>query len=143
MNCNSNTMSIPSVINNVCENRCINNPINVICKQMILPDNQRILAVQNENNAIKKTFLVPKITENGDDLEDKSFSLIIRKADNITVTLEIQNPTILENYIQLDWIVDSSYTDIVGKIYVQISASGDNFVWKTIPDYFNIIASIK
>lgn len=143
MNCNSNTMPIPGVINNTCENKCINYPINIICKQMILPDNQRILAVQGENYAIKKTFFIPKITENGDNLEDKTFSLSIKKLDGSIINLEINNPKILENYIQLEWIVDSTYTDVIGKVFVQISASGDNFVWKTIPDYFNIIESIN
>ena len=65
MNCNSNTVSlIEGDGNNLnCNNGCVPKDINVICRKIIIPFGQNVLAIQGENNSNTRTFIVPKIND--------------------------------------------------------------------------------
>ena len=116
--------------------------INIICKRIIIPAGQEILGIQGENNASKRYFLAPKITENGDDLSNAQFNIVIKSDINGTATIEIKEPQILENYIKLEWKIDDSITNVSGNIQIQIEAIKDNFVWKTYPATFVIATGL-
>ena len=143
MNCNSNTAPLLEKSTTMsCNNECTPKDINIICKRIIIPAGQEILGIQGENNASKRYFLVPKITENGDDLSNAQFNIVIKSDINGTATIEIKEPQILENYIKLEWKIDDSITNVSGNIQIQIKAIKDNFVWKTYPATFVIATGL-
>lgn len=143
MNCNSNTAPLLEKSTTMsCNNECTPKDINIICKRIIIPAGQEILGIQGENNASKRYFLVPKITENGDDLSNAQFNIVIKNDINGTATIEIKEPQILENYIKLEWKIDDSITNVSGNIQIQIEAIKDNFVWKTYPATFVIATGL-
>lgn len=143
MNCNSNTAPLlEQSITMSCNNECTPKDINIICKRIIIPAGQEILGIQGENNASKRYFLAPKITENGDDLSNAQFNIVIKSDINGTATIEIKEPQILENYIKLEWKIDDSITNVSGNIQIQIEAIKDNFVWKTYPATFVIATGL-
>ena len=141
MNCNSNTAPLlEQVTESACNNGCTPKDINVICKKIVIPTGQEVLGIQGENNAAKRYFLIPKINENGDDLSDAQFNIIIKSDINGVATIEIKQTEILENYIKLEWKIDDSITNVSGNLQVQIEAIKDDIIWKTYPATF-IIAS--
>lgn len=143
MNCNSNTAPLleeTTVIS--CNNGCTPKDINVICKKIVIPYGQETIGLQGENNASTRYFLVPKINENSDDLSDASFNIKIKNNSNEIISVEIENPEILENYIKIRWDIDNTITKDSGKIQVQIEAKKDNYIWKTYPATFIVVSSL-
>lgn len=141
MNCNSNTAPLLEQSTTMsCNNGCTPKDINVICKKIIIPAGQEVLGIQGENNASKRYFLIPKTTENGDDLSNAQFNIVIKSDVNGTATIEIKELQILENYIKLEWKIDDSITNVSGNLQIQIEAIKDDIIWKTYPATF-IIAS--
>lgn len=144
MNCNSNTAPLlEQSSENSCSNSCTPKDINVICKKIIIPKGQENLGVQGENNSAVRYFLIPKITENGDDLSTKKFIIIVKNSNGTSTNINIENAEILENYIKIKLNITEVITAISGNLMVQIQAVGDsNYVWKTYPAVFNIVNSL-
>lgn len=143
MNCNSNTAPLLEETTVVsCNNGCTPKDINVICKKIVIPYGQETIGLQGENNASTRYFLVPKINENSDDLSDASFNIKIKNNLNEIISVKIENPEILENYIKIRWDIDNIITKDSGKIQVQIEAEKDNYIWKTYPATFIVASSL-
>lgn len=143
MNCNSNTMPlIDTGSTTTCNNGCTPKDISVICKTIIIPTGQDILGIQGEDNSAIRYFLIPKINENGEDLSDKEFSIIIVDSGNNRSEIKIESPEITDNYIKLKLIIDKNITQTSGNLNIQIQAISDNYVWKTFPAIFKIANSI-
>lgn len=143
MNCNSNTAPLLEETTGVsCNNGCTPKDINVICKKIVIPYGQETIGLQGENNASTRYFLIPKINENNDDLSDASFNIKIKNNSNEIISVKIENPEILENYIKIKWDIDSTITKNSGKIQVQIEAEKDNYIWKTYPAVFIVASSL-
>ncbi len=143
MNCNSNTMSlIDTNIQTSCNNGCSPKDINVVCKTIIIPTGQEILGVKGEHNSSVRYFLLPKETENGDDLSDKEFSIIIVDSNQNRSEIKIDTPEILDNYIKLKLTIDDNITQTSGELSLQIQAVSDNYIWKTFPAKFKIADSL-
>lgn len=141
MNCNSNTAPLLEQTTEIsCNNGCTPKDINVVCKEIIIPNGQKVLGIEGENNASKRYFLIPKITENEDDLSDAQFNIIIKSDLNGVTTLELKIFEILENYIKLEWVIDDSITNVSGNLQIQIEAIKGELIWKTYPATF-IVAS--
>lgn len=140
MNCNSNTMPLINTSEPIsCNNGCVPKDINIICKTIVIPTGQEILGVKGENNSSVRYFILPKVNENGDDLSDKEFSIIIINGNQSRNEIKIENPEILDNYIKLKLIINSSITQNSGELKLQIQAVSDNYVWKTFPATFKIV----
>ena len=107
-----------------------------------IPTGQDILGIQGEDNSATRYFLIPKINENGEDLSDKEFSIIIVDSGNNRSEIKIESPEITDNYIKLKLIIDKNITQISGNLNIQIQAISDNYVWKTFPAIFKIANSI-
>lgn len=143
MNCNSNTAPLLSESSTVnCNNGCTPKDINIVCKTIVIPNGQQILGIQGENNASKRYFLVPKVNDNGDDLSDKNFSIIIKNSNNISTTINIESLEKLENYIKLELIIDNTITSVSGDLSLQIVAESNDYIWKTYPATFTISSSL-
>jgi hypothetical protein len=66
MNCNSNTAPLPNVSTGQgCNVGCVPKPINVVCRQIIIPSGQEILAVEGDMNSSYREFLIPLDTDKG------------------------------------------------------------------------------
>ena len=77
MNCNSNTMALNTISQNgACTGKCQNRYIYIMCRTIVIPVGQEIIAVQTDNNSIERTFVFPTVNESGDDLTDKTFTVI-------------------------------------------------------------------
>ena len=143
MNCNSNTMPLINISEQAsCNNGCTPKDINIICKTIVIPTGQEILGVKGENNSSVRYFILPRVNENGDDLSDKEFSIIIINGNQSRNEIKIENPEILDNYIKLKLIINSSITQNSGELKLQIQAVSDNYVWKTFPATFKIVDSL-
>lgn len=144
MNCNSNTVPlIEGDGNNLnCNNGCVPKDINVICRKIIIPFGQNVLAIQGENNSNTRTFIVPKINESGEDLSTKTFSILTKNSMGVIEVIEITNPEILENYIKIVWNISETNTSQSGTLTVQIQATSTDYVWKTFPAKFVIADSL-
>ena len=110
MNCNSNTMPlIDTNIQTSCNNGCSPKDINVICKTIIIPTGQEILGVQGDFGSISRTFILPKTTEEGFDLSDKDFIIVLQNINgeqwNESITAE--NIEILDNNIKIKCVAYS------------------------------------
>lgn len=143
MNCNSNTMPLIDYNSqSSCNNGCSPKDINVACKTIIIPSGQEILGVKGEDNSATRYFVIPKITENGDDLSDKQFSIITLDDDGNKNIIAVDKPEILENYIKLKLIIDKNITNVEGTLKLQIEAVSENYIWKTLPASFTIANSL-
>ena len=143
MNCNSNTTPLINEISGVsCNSGCTPKDINVICKTIVIPNGQEILAIQGENNAAVRYFLVPKINENNVDMSDKTFTINIKTNSGSIISRQIEEPEILENYIKLKLEITEDITKESGIISLQIVAISDNFVWKSYSANFKIASSL-
>lgn len=141
MNCNSNTAPLINNMNSSCNSGCAPKDINIICKEIIIPNGQEVLGIQGENNSATRYFLVPKINENGDDLSDKDFSFIITKKDNSILTINVIDKKILDNYIKLKLIINKDITEETGIIKLSIQATSEDYIWKTYSANFKIAVS--
>ncbi len=142
MNCNSNTAPLIDTTTESCNNGCVPKDINVVCKTIVIPAGQNILGIQGEVNANKRVFLIPKTTDNEDDLSGKSFSIIVKDTSDNVEEIEVQSDETLENYIKLEWLISENVLKTSGNIYVQIKASSENFIWKTYPAKFLVVESL-
>ena len=145
MNCNSNTMPlIETEIQTACNNGCSPKDINVICRKIAIPTGQNILGVQGDLSSISRIFVVPKITEEGYDLSDKIFHMVIENIENEQweELISAENIEILENYIKLKWNLLPKDTQYSGVLKVSIKASKDNFTWQTYIASFEIQPSL-
>ena len=141
MNCNSNTAPLINNMNSSCNSGCAPKDINIICKEIIIPNGQEVLGIQGENNSATRYFLVPKINENGDDLSDKDFSFIITKKDNSILIINVIDKKILDNYIKLKLIINKDITEETGIIKLSIQATSEDYIWKTYSANFKIAVS--
>ena len=145
MNCNSNTMPlIDTGSTTTCNNGCIPKDISVICRKIIIPLGQDILGVQGDTNSITRNFILPKVTEDGYDLTDKSFSIILQNSENEQwiESIPLENVEIAENYIKIKWNIKPKDTQLSGKLQVAIKATLDDFVWQTYVSEFVIQPSL-
>lgn len=142
MNCNSNTAPLISTNTENCNLGCNIKDINIVCREIIIPSGQEILAIQGENNSNTRNFLIPKITEDGEDLSSKNFNIYAKNSNNVLITIPIENIENLDNYIKLTWKIDNSITETSGSITIQIEATSDNYIWKTYPASFIIANSL-
>ena len=143
MNCNSNTTPLINEISGVsCNSGCTPKDINVICKTIVIPNGQEVLAIQGENNAAVRYFLVPKINENDVDMSDKTFTINIKTNSGSIISKQIEEPEILENYIKLKLEITEDITKESGIISLQIVAISDNFVCKSYSANFKIASSL-
>ena len=63
MNCNSNTVPlINSSDTDSCNTGCANKNIFVICRNIIIPAGQDIIAVQNDLGSVTRTFVMQETT---------------------------------------------------------------------------------
>lgn len=141
MNCNSNTAPLINNMNSSCNSGCAPKDINIICKEIIIPNGQEVLGIQGENNSATRYFLVPKINENGDDLSNKDFSFIITKKDNSILIINVIDKKILDNYIKLKLIINKDITEETGIIKLSIQATSEDYIWKTYSANFKIAVS--
>lgn len=128
-----------------CQNDyCYNKKISVICKKIIIPKEQEVLGIQNENNATKRIFVLPKINEDNVDLSDKTFFIITRNRneDINKMIIRPENINILNDYIELTWYPSNIDLSLDGKLYISIEASSEDYRWETYPSYFTIIPSL-
>lgn len=145
MNCNSNTIPlIETETQTACKNGCSPKDINVICRKIAIPTGQNILGVQGDLSSISRIFVVPKITEEGYDLSDKIFHMVIENIENEQweELISAENIEILENYIKLKWNLLPKDTQYSGVLKVSIKASKDNFTWQTYIASFEIQPSL-
>lgn len=145
MNCNSNTIPlIETETQTACNNGCPPKDINVICRKIAIPTGQNILGVQGDLSSISRIFVVPKITEEGYDLSDKIFHMVIENIENEQweELISAENIEILENYIKLKWNLLPKDTQYSGVLKVSIKASKDNFTWQTYIASFEIQPSL-
>lgn len=144
MNCNSNVHSLITETKGTCNGSCELKDINVICKNLIVPYGQEVLGIQGENNAQSRCFILEKETENGDDLSEKNFNIVIKRNDGKIFNIEITTKEILENYIKLKLDITEAITELAGDLSLQIIAtSDDGYIWKTYPKTFVIVSSIE
>lgn len=143
MNCNSNTMPLIENGNSVsCNSGCSPKDINVICKNIIIPNGQETLAVQGEENSAVRYFLIPRVNESEVDMSDKIFTINLKTNSGKIISKSIVEPEILENYIRLKLEITGDITEESGIIALQIIAASENFVWKSYSANFKIASSL-
>lgn len=143
MNCNSNTMPLPTSSNDSCNLGCTPRDINVICKKMLIPQGQEIIGIQGEDNSNSRTFIIPKITDNGDDISEMGFTIITKDSEGKTTETIVDDLEFLENHIKIKWTLDKTKSIVPGKFYIEITAGKEDFLWKTYPGEFFISESIE
>lgn len=146
MGCNSNTVPLinTSTISS-CNNGCKPKDINVVCRQIIIPVGQEILGIQGDNNSSFRTFILPDTTEDGIDLKDKVFSIVVENAkkQQWKQVISDENIEILDNYIKIKWVIGANETAVSGKLDIIIEVEGDNFKWQTYKKQFFIAQSLE
>ena len=145
MNCNSNTMPLISTdFPKTCNNGCSPKDINIICKKIIIPLGQEILGVQGDFGSISRTFILSKTTEEGFDLSDKDFVIVLQNINgeqwNESITSE--NIEILDNNIKIKWNPTKKSTQVAGELKLSIKASKEDFLWQTYIAHFIIQPSL-
>ncbi|MFR3182510.1 MAG: hypothetical protein ACLTPN_02705 [Clostridia bacterium] len=145
MNCNSNTAPLPNVSTGQgCNVGCVPKPINVVCRQIIIPSGQEILAVEGDMNSSYREFLIPLDTEQGFDLTDAMFIVLVRNAngEQYQVVIRDEDKSVVNNYMKLRWNLEPKDTSVAGNLNVAIKAVKDNFKWETYPATFKIYSSL-
>lgn len=146
MNCNSNTVPlINSSDTDSCNTGCANKNIFVICRNIIIPVGQDIIAVQNDLGSVTRTFVMPETTENGDTLEGKTFIItsINSKGQLYKNIIPGNNVEVKGNSILVKWELTKFETIVNGNLQVQIEAVADNFKWSTKIANFTVYKSIS
>lgn len=145
MNCNSGTYSL-NLLNDTssCPFECGNLNILINCKDIMINENQRNLAVMGENGTRIITFDIPRFI-NEKDLSKMTLNinLLNNNDEKYTIKLEYTNEDIKENYINAHWNIDTTVTSVAGKLLVEIEAIDTNFDWKTYQNYFIINESLN
>ena len=99
-----------------------------------------VSVTSSEGNVVE---IIPKTSENGDDLSDKNFSIIIKNSGGVSTEIEVENPEILENYIKIKFSITEAVTEVSGNLTLQIQAkTNGDYIWKTYPAVFNIANSL-
>lgn len=145
MNCNSNTMPLINTTEQIsCNNGCTPKEINVVCKTIIIPTGQEILGVQGDVGSISRTFVLPKTTEEGYDLSNKTFAIILQNSEGEQWNENIPSENIeeTENYIKIKWDLKAKDTQVAGDLKVSIKVSSEGFVWQTYVSSFIIQSSL-
>lgn len=145
MNCNSNTVPLIDSNNNVsCDNGCTPKNINVICRNIVIPQGQEVLGVQNDNNSTYRIFVLPKVNEEGTDLSDKTFSIITKNAnkDVNKLTVNSDDVTITDNFIEIKWVPTDIDLALSGNLYLSIEASSEDYRWETFTARFQIMPTL-
>lgn len=144
MNCNNNTAPLIDNISQSCDNVCIPKPINIVCRQIIIPTGQDILAVQGDINSSFREFFIPVETEQGFDLTDADFVIEVLNAENFYYEVSINNSkTVQGNYIKLKWELNEQDTSVAGNLKVAIKATKPDFKWETYYATFKIQQNLK
>lgn len=145
MNCNSNTMPLINTSEPLsCNNGCIPKDINVVCRVIIIPTGQEILGVQGDIGSISRTFVLPKTTEEGYDLSNKTFAIILQndEGEQWNENIPFENIEETENYIKIKWDLKAKDTQVAGDLKVSIKVSSEDFVWQTYVTSFVIQSSL-
>lgn len=145
MSCNNNTAPLPNTETGTsCNNGCVPKDINIICRNIIIPNGQNILGVQNDINSISRTFILPIETEDGISLEDKNFSIVCENSNKYQwkENIPTSNIEVLENYIKLKWELTENDTAVAGNLKTSIEATSENFKWQTYSVVFIINPSL-
>lgn len=145
MNCNSNTAALVTSTTSSCNNGCEPKPINVICRKIIIPSGQEILAVEGDTNSSYREFWLPLETEQGYSLENADFTIVVNNSDNEQHEVEIssENKMIEGNYIKIKWVLSVEDTLVPGNITISIRATNNNFKWETFSAQFVIQSSLS
>lgn len=145
MNCNSNTMPLINTSELIsCNNGCVPKDINVVCRAIIIPTGQEILGVQGDIGSISRTFVLPKTTEEGYDLSNKTFAIILQndEGEQWNENIPFENIEETENYIKIKWDLKAKDTQVAGDLKVSIKVSSEDFVWQTYVTSFVIQSSL-
>lgn len=145
MNCNSNTMPLINTSEPIsCNNGCAPKDINVVCRAIIIPTGQEILGVQGDIGSISRTFVLPKTTEEGYDLSNKTFAIILQndEGEQWNENIPFENIEETENYIKIKWDLKAKDTQVAGDLKVSIKVSSEDFVWQTYVTSFVIQSSL-
>lgn len=145
MNCNSNTMPLINTSEPIsCNNGCVPKDINVVCRAIIIPTGQEILGVQGDIGSISRTFVLPKTTEEGYDLSNKTFAIILQndEGEQWNENIPFENIEETENYIKIKWDLKAKDTQVAGDLKVSIKVSSEDFVWQTYVTSFVIQSSL-
>lgn len=149
MNCNSNTAPlVNSGESSACNLGCEPRDIQVICRDIVIPSGQSVLAIQGDINSSYRYFLLPKVTAYGDNITGGIISVVVKRADNQTFEHIIENIEEQDNYIKFKWELSKEDTEIPGVLQIMIKVvkkSEDeeiSFVWQTFSANFTIEKSI-
>lgn len=145
MGCNSNTMPLIDENDSLsCNNGCTPKYINVVCKKIIIPNGQKILGVQGDTDSISRTFIVPNSTEQGSDLTDKIFFIVVQNENGEQWEEKVPEENIekSETYVKIKWMLKPKDTQVAGSLLVSLKAELETFVWQTYMGEFLIQKSI-
>lgn len=148
MNCNSNTMPLIDTNSNLvssCGGSCSSRNIRIVCRNIVIPNGQNILGAKDDNNSIKRTFILPTVNESGISLEEKEYVIITINANNEEYrhVLEEKDVEVLGNSIKLTWEPTIYETAVQGNLQVQIEVLGEDFKWSTYPVNFVVSETLK
>lgn len=145
MNCNSNTA--PLITNEVsgCTNGCMPKAINVVCREIIIPAGQETLGVEGDINSIYREFFIPIETEQGFNLEDATFVILVMNSagECYQNVIDDNDKSIVGNYIKIKWNLSARDTSVNGNLKVAIQAIKDDFKWETYEATFIIHSSLS
>lgn len=149
MNCNSNTSPlIKEGQEGSCNLGCEPRDIQVVCRDIVIPSGQSVLAIQGDVNSSYRYFLLPKVTAYGDDITGGIISVVVKRADNQIFEHIIENIEEKDSYIKIKWELGKEDTEVPGILQVMIKVvkkSEDeeiSFVWQTFSANFTIEKSI-
>lgn len=144
MNCNSNTAPLPSTSGEGCNVGCKPKSINIVCRKIIIPSGQETLAVEGDLNSSFREFLIPLETEQGFNLEDATFAILVMNSngEQYQVIIDDTNKTIQGNYIKIKWNLSARDTSVAGDLKVSIQATKDDFRWETYYAKFRVQPSL-
>ena len=87
---------------------------------------------------------MPKITEEGFDLSDKDFIIVLQNINgeqwNESITAE--DIEILDNNIKIKWNPTKKSTQVAGELKLLVRASKEDFLWQTYITHFIIQPSL-
>ena len=144
MNCNSSTAPLQSTAGAGCNTGCTPKPINIVCRNIIIPIGQEILAVEGDLNSSFREFLIPLETEQGFSLENSTFSILVMNSngEQYQVILNSKDITIQGNYIKIRWDLSARDTSVAGDLKISIQATRDGFRWETYSTTFRVEPSL-
>lgn len=145
MNCNNNTAPlVGSSAASSCNNGCSPKDINVICRKIMIPYGQETLAIEGDENSSSRTFVIPNTTEDGIDLTQKKFNILLENANKKQwkIAISDKDKETEENYTKIKWNIGADVTSVAGILKVSLEAEGENFKWQTYSENFYIAPSV-